>query len=117
MLKTRLALMNDSLGSGDRMAPSSKTSPLLINLAARKTVSGFIKLPEPRWSPAPHLDGQRSLSGGMRQVCAPTGAAPSASAAAAAKVKEMMRISPPPDVAYYFVPSSNLTPSDLPKYS
>jgi hypothetical protein len=51
--------MKASLGSGDSTAPSSNTSPVLISFAARKTVSGFIMLPDPRWSPAPHLDGQR----------------------------------------------------------
>ena len=70
MLNTRPALMKASLGSGDSTAPSSNTSPVLISFAARRTVSGFIMLPEPRWSAAPHLDGQRWLSGGICHVWA-----------------------------------------------
>src|ERR1700730_2561292 len=48
------------------------TSPVLISLAALSTVCGFMWLPEPRSSPAPHFDGQRWLSGGGDQlgVCA-----------------------------------------------
>jgi hypothetical protein len=48
MLNTRPALMKASFGSGESTAPSSNTSPVLISLAARSTVSGFIRLPEPR---------------------------------------------------------------------
>src|SRR3954470_3623184 len=70
MLKTRPALMNASFGSGESSAPSSKLSPVLISLAARTTLSPVIMLAVPRWSPAPHFDGQRSASGGIRQPCA-----------------------------------------------
>src|SRR5215470_19863188 len=70
MLNTRPALMKASLGLGESTAPSSNTSPVRISLAARSTVAGFIMLPEPRWSSAPHFDGQRSLSGGICQDCA-----------------------------------------------
>src|SRR5829696_3869625 len=34
--------------------------------AAFNTLAGFMWLPEPRWSPAPHLEGQRWLSAGGR---------------------------------------------------
>src|SRR5260221_13093006 len=77
MLKTRPALMKASLGSGDSTAPSSNTSPVLMSFAARRTVSGFIMLPEPRWSPAPHLDGHRWLSGGICHVWALSAVVPS----------------------------------------
>src|SRR6266446_4311569 len=46
---------------------SSITSPLLISLAALRTVCGFMWLAAPRSSPAPHLDGQRALSAGGSQ--------------------------------------------------
>src|SRR5262249_40648775 len=39
--------------------PSSMTSPVLMSLTALSTVCGFMWLPEPRSSPAPHFDGQR----------------------------------------------------------
>src|SRR3989338_6793994 len=65
MLYERPKLRNSSFGSGESTAPSSNTSPVRINFAARRTVSGFIQFPEPRWSPAPHLDGQRWLSAGI----------------------------------------------------
>ena len=42
--------------------PSSMTSPVRISRVARSTVSDFMWLPEPRSSPAPHLEGQRWLS-------------------------------------------------------
>src|SRR5947208_11115027 len=50
----------------------SITSPVLISLMASSTTCGFMRLPEPRSSPAPHFDGQRALSGGTVQdgVCA-----------------------------------------------
>src|SRR5712691_10755540 len=67
MLNWRPAFKYDSLGSGDRISASSKTWPVRINFVARKTVSGFIQFAEPRWSAAPHLEGQRSLSGGIFQ--------------------------------------------------
>src|SRR5205823_6583537 len=65
MLKTRPVLIKASLGSGESTAASSNTSPVLISFAARRTVSGFIILAEPRWSPAPHFDGhvRRHLPG------------------------------------------------------
>ena len=48
--------------------PSSMTSPVLISLTALSTDCGFMWLPEPRSSPAPHFDGQRALSGGGVQL-------------------------------------------------
>src|SRR5436189_4163816 len=65
MLNTRPSLMKASFGSGDSTAANSNTSPVRISLVALSTVSGFIQLPEPRWSPAPHRDGQRCASGGI----------------------------------------------------
>src|SRR5215813_11218023 len=52
--------------------PSSITSPVLISLMALSTLCGFMWLPAPRSSPAPHLEGQRVLSDGGVQdgVCA-----------------------------------------------
>ena len=47
---------------------SSITSPVLIRPAAFMTAAAFWWLPEPRSSPAPHLDGQRSFSAGGNQV-------------------------------------------------
>ena len=50
---------------GPSTCDSSITSPVLIRLAPRSTFFGFFMwLPEPRSSPAPHLEGQRWLSGG-----------------------------------------------------
>src|SRR6266446_208142 len=46
---------------------SSIISPVLISLAALRTVCGFMWLAAPRSSPAPHLDGQRALSAGGNQ--------------------------------------------------
>src|SRR5207302_1985717 len=61
---------------------SSITSPVLMSRAPRKTVSGFfIWLPEPRSSPAPHFDGQRSLSGGTFHCAAATNGTASKTAA------------------------------------
>jgi hypothetical protein len=40
---------------------------------ARSTLAGFMWLPDPRSSPAPHLDGQRWLSAGTVQVWACAG--------------------------------------------
>src|SRR5262245_24406581 len=51
--------------------PSSITSPVRISLVAASTDAGFMWLAEPRSSPAPHLEGQRSLSAGGFQVWAP----------------------------------------------
>src|SRR5262249_43052113 len=48
--------------------PSSMTSPVLISLTALSTVCGFMWLPEPRSSSAPHFDGQRWFSGGGVQL-------------------------------------------------
>src|SRR5688500_5737447 len=50
--------------------PSSITSPVLMSRAARSTVSGFIRFPEPRSSPAPHFDGHRAASAGGCHDCA-----------------------------------------------
>ena len=51
--------------------PSSNTSPVRISRVARNTVSGFMWLPAPRWSAAPHFDGQRWASvGGHATGCA-----------------------------------------------
>src|SRR5262245_66511688 len=44
------------------------TSPVLISLTALSTVCGFMWLPEPRSSSAPHFDGQRWFSGGGVQL-------------------------------------------------
>src|SRR5215470_3909302 len=56
----------------ERTWPSSITSPVLMSFAAFNTVCGFMWLAAPRSSPAPHLEGQRALSGGGVQdgVCA-----------------------------------------------
>ena len=51
--------------------PSSITSPVRISRAALSTEAGVMWLAEPRSSPAPHFDGQRSLSAGGFQVWAP----------------------------------------------
>ena len=48
----------------------SITSPLLMSCAARSTLAGFMWLPEPRSSAAPHFDGQRTDSAGTVHVCA-----------------------------------------------
>src|SRR5438132_9423679 len=45
----------------------SITSPVRISRVARSTVSGFMWLPDPRSSPAPHFEGQRWFSAGGRQ--------------------------------------------------
>ena len=45
----------------------SITSPVRIRRVARSTVSGFMWLPDPRSSPAPHFEGQRWFSAGGRQ--------------------------------------------------
>ena len=65
--------------------PSSITSPVLMSLSALSTVAGFMWLAAPRSSPAPHFEGQRSLSAGGIQdgVCACAAMAPSISAASA----------------------------------
>src|SRR5262245_60556844 len=47
------------------------TSPVRMRRIARIVFSGFMWLPEPRSSAAPHLDGHRWLSAGGRHVCAP----------------------------------------------
>src|SRR5262245_32801511 len=52
--------------------PSSMTSPVRTSFVAAITDAGFMWLADPRSSPAPHLEGQRSLSAGGFQVCAPT---------------------------------------------
>src|SRR6266852_702262 len=39
-----------------------------MSLAALSTLFGPMRLPAPRSSPAPHLDGQRALSGGTVQL-------------------------------------------------
>src|ERR1041384_1755658 len=70
MLNTRPALMNASFGSGESSAPSGSPAPRLSSFAAPPTLSRVIMFAVPRWSPAPHLDGQRSLSGGMRHPSA-----------------------------------------------
>src|SRR5262245_59489741 len=49
--------------------PSSMTSPVRISFTALSTDVGFMWLPDPRSSPAPHFDGQRWLSGGGIQDC------------------------------------------------
>jgi len=50
--------------AGPSTCANSMISPLLISLTASSTSCGFIRLPAPRSSPAPHFDGQRALSGG-----------------------------------------------------
>jgi hypothetical protein len=44
------------------------TSPVLMRPAAFITLAGFMWLPEPRSSPAPHFDGHRSDSAGGDQL-------------------------------------------------
>src|SRR5258706_4681504 len=57
---------------GPRAWPSSIPPLVLMSRAPRSTVSAFFMwLPEPRSSPAPHFDGQRWLSAGRFQTCAP----------------------------------------------
>src|SRR5258706_559910 len=57
---------------GPRAWPSSIPPLVLMSRAPRSTVSAFFMwLPEPRSSPAPHFDGQRWLSVGRFQTCAP----------------------------------------------
>src|SRR5262245_45428502 len=68
-MKVRLRCMSRRRGPKNGIpAPStcarSITSPVLISLTASRTTAGFIRLPEPRSSPAPHFDGQRALSDG-----------------------------------------------------
>src|SRR5262245_43413051 len=81
---------------------SSITSPLLMRLAAFITAAAFWWLPEPRSSVAPHLDGQRSFSGGGDQVgaCCATVAvldqAATARTMASAKALADFVIFPPP---------------------
>jgi hypothetical protein len=55
--------MSDASG-----CPKSIISPVLMSCAARSTVAGFMWLPAPRSSPAPHLDGHRWDSVGGRQL-------------------------------------------------
>ena len=52
--------------SAESTWPISMTSPVRIRRVARSTVSGFMWLPDPRWSPAPHFEGHRWLSAGGR---------------------------------------------------
>src|SRR5262249_36266311 len=49
---------------GPSTCASSMTSPVLISFTALSTDCGFMWLPDPRSSPAPHFDGHRSLSAG-----------------------------------------------------
>ena len=70
-----------------RTRPSSNTSPARISRAALSTVSGFMWLPEPRWSVAPHFDGQRWLSAGG---CHPCAAAVAPTHSSAAKTNEAL---------------------------
>src|SRR5215468_538662 len=83
--------------SGPSTWASSVTSPVLISLTASSTACGFMRLPEPRWSPAPHFDGQRALSGGTVQdaVCARQ-AVPTVNAALTAipNIKRLMAFLP-----------------------
>src|SRR5262245_26833372 len=69
---------------------SSITSPVLISFAALRTVFGPIRLPAPRSSPAPHLDGQRALSGGTVQLGVWAMADVAANAAAATMIDPAM---------------------------
>jgi hypothetical protein len=70
--------------AGPSTYASSTISPVLISFTASSTRCGFIRLPEPRSSVAPHFEGQRALSGGTVQdgVCALAVAAVSTSASA-----------------------------------
>src|SRR5258706_2760938 len=57
--------------AGDRTCESEMISRVLTARAPRSACCGFFMwLLEPSSSPAPHLDGQRWLSGGMFQPCA-----------------------------------------------
>src|SRR5215510_14699224 len=80
--------------------PSSITSPVLISLLALSTLCGFMWLPAPRSSPAPHFEGQRTLSAGGVQdgVCA-RAEAPANSVAnnAIGSACDVMAILPSPD--------------------
>src|SRR5262245_47477661 len=44
--------------------PISITSPVRMSFVARSTASGFMWLPEPRWSSGPHFEGHRCASAG-----------------------------------------------------
>src|SRR3989454_2252206 len=70
--------------SGARTWASSMTSPVRMSRAARSTFSGLAWLAEPRWSPAPHLEGHRCSSAGGRHdwAWATSGAEPSMTARA-----------------------------------
>src|SRR6266850_6882881 len=50
-----------------RTWPSSMVSPVRMSCAALSTEAGFMWLPAPRSSPAPHFEGHRWLSAGGRQ--------------------------------------------------
>src|SRR5262249_2083003 len=76
-----------------RTCASSMTSPLLMSFVARSTDSGFMWLPEPRSSLAPHFDGQRWLSEGTCQLWAPAISGTATKTAATAVVVAFM-ISP-----------------------
>src|SRR5436190_3882601 len=80
----------------DSTWPISITSPVRMSRAALSTLSGFMWLPEPRWSAAPHFDGQRWLSAGGRHDWASTvdATAPSARERAAAKTRRGMACPP-----------------------
>src|SRR5579862_8621656 len=73
-----------------RSCPSSMTSPALMSFAALSTDCGFMWLPEPRSSPAPHLEGQRALSGGGDHDGVWATAAPEANSAARAMMDGLM---------------------------
>src|ERR1700716_4159423 len=66
-------------------------SPVLMARAPRSAFCGFFMwLPEPSSSPAPHLEGQRWLSGGMFHPCAAAASGTQNKAAAAVVAMRFM---------------------------
>src|SRR6185369_6899582 len=106
MLNWRPSLMKDSRVSGESRAPSSNTSPVLMSLAACATDCAVIMLGVPRWSSLPHLEGQRSLSGGICQPWAAADVMFNASRAADAMAAARVRITGSPDVNCDLSPAS-----------
>src|SRR5215469_7258362 len=85
--------------AAERWNPSVKTSPVWISFAALSAISGFIKLPEPISSFAPHFEGQRCASLGISHDCARAivHANPYISARTITRAGHIVRIFVPPD--------------------
>src|SRR5438128_2184521 len=78
-----------------RTWPSSMTSPVRTSRTALSTDSGFMWLPDPRSSVAPHFDGHRWPSAGGRQDGPWAAAVDSPSATITAAPMTMFRMVPP----------------------